>query len=542
MTALTARRRGVDNWTPAKISSVLAWWSADDVLGSPGDSIASWTDRVSGISAVQAATAKQPTLVANSDGSGHQALRFTAANSQILTAARGVIPAQGPFWVWIVHKMVTAPDDGVPFEVAVAGVTNKGWGLHYTGQNVKFTLWGVVDLTIGSGGEPIGAMSWRAAAYDPITAQAETISRNYVPKFDSFHFTSQAAAGATTISIGSSLAHPTYSVDSEILQILVGVTAPATADMAKFADWLRRRFGLFTGRGLNATASVALSGKNNDGTTSSGAIELGVIYNASGVFGHNYWMVFDPFTSRSNVNENPHVAHSDDGNAWTTITPQPLVAYPGGGNAGNNADGDMLDNTSRDGKLYVYFTRENGLAANNGVFVISTSDGSTWTSPVQMFDGSVGKLFEMPVVSYDPATSKYWLYVLDLTAGVMYRRTSSSPDSGWSAAVACSLTIPGGRKYWHGSHPVFINGKWVMAFTDQDTLRNLWLASSPDGATWTTTEKPVILVGFGSNWDITSPYRAAIADAGDGQNFFLWYVNWSILLSQKVTVPITEIP
>ena len=103
---------------------------------------------------------------------------------------------------------------------------------------------------------------------------------------------------------------------------------------------------------------------------------------------------------------------------------------------------------------------------------------------------------------YDPVSAQYWLfYALPLTSSsTIYRQTASAPTGTWSAQTSYSLTIPGpgaasGNFPWHMGAPVKIGSKWVLAFSDTNSLgRDLWLASSPDGTTWTVAVSPLDVV------------------------------------------------
>jgi hypothetical protein len=539
--AAARRRIAAAGWDPSQVPGLVAYWNADDLTGANGASIASWTDRKAGIT-VNAGTS-QPTLVASSGSTGHQALRFTAANSQIMTAPRGAIPNQAPVWVWVVHRMATQPSQPTVVEVATPA-TNNGWLVGYTGATPQVGGWTIAFY--GSGGDPAATNLWRAWSWDPTTEKAALTQRdNRASAVGNTNITTNAVAGGTTLSVGGSSAKGTFYLDSEIQLILIGSgTRPGAADMRKMADWLWGFYGIATGTQYNAPNYVATAGKNYDGTAATTAIELSVLYKPTGLFGHNYWLAFDPYSNSNVANENPHVAYSDDGNTWTTIPTQPVVAYPGGGNAGNNADCALFDNTARDGLLYLYFTREQASPASaNGVFYCTSSDGVTWSAPTQTKTGAQG-YSECPTVVYDAASSKYWLYTMTLaTSGVqVVRQTSANPTGPWSAEAACSLTLPGGAYCWHMGTPVLIGSKWVMATSDRPG-NYLWLLSSPDGMTWTCATRPVVVPGV-SNWDNQGLYRPAIQDAQDGTNLLLWYVvglGGNNQLSQKVTVPLTEI-
>jgi sucrose-6-phosphate hydrolase SacC (GH32 family) len=334
--------------------------------------------------------------------------------------------------------------------------------------------------------------------------------------------------------------------------VVVGTGTPASSDVTAMSNWLWQNYGIITGPSYNAPNYSTMPNRDYNGISVSDAIELGAVYNPSGIFGHKYWMASAPFDSNF-PSENPNIAFSDDGNTWmaTGIT-NPIVAYPGGGNAGNNADPCLFDNTSRDGTLYCLYVRENA-SLSNGVRYATSTNGTTWTDQGFLITGSVstGPYFECPVMAYDSASGKYWLYTMSIatpSAAVIYRQASSSVTGSWSLQTACTITVPGGRKPWHISAPIKIGSKWVLATSDSPAPRNLWLASSTDGLNWTCATKPFVVPATSNEWDAPGTeglYRPSIQDAGDGKNLLLWYVSNGSnanYISQMVTVPQAVIP
>jgi hypothetical protein len=319
----------------------------------------------------------------------------------------------------------------------------------------------------------------------------------------------------------------------------------------------------------NAPNYVTTAGKNGDGTDSSDAIELGVTFAAGGTFGHNYWLIFCPYTGGSAANENPNIAYSDDGNTWSSVGfTNPLVPYPGGGASGDNADGNIFDNTSRDGNLYVYWEVAVG-NGTDGVYALSY-DGATVSSASNILSAaevpvnSGYNTTNCPSVCYDQTSGSYWLYVMYCYSGTaqnrIWRYTGSSATGPWSNLTEVFFTgparvpgtsgqLPNGYQPWHISTPIKLGGLWVMgmsALLSGTNPAQIYLASSSDGLTWTPGSRPLLTAASGE-WDYPVTYRPALADAGDGANMLLWYTagtagNGNTQLSQMVTVPVSEIP
>ena len=529
-------------WDPSKISNAIAYWNADDLTGAGGAAVPSWTDRKAGITLSQATGSAQPTLVTNSGNTGHKAARFASAKSQFLAAGRGAIPDQGPIWLWVIMNIVSSSGQTVPLEVGTPGNAAQGIAFEWN-PNMGVAAWGVFDTTVGTG-IATGVAEWYLWHWDPVTAQTVWTDYNNLSYPTSATESSQAGSGATTVTLGGSQLYRMY-LDAEVSLVVVGSGTPSSSDVSQMATWVWQQYGILTGTGYNAINHTLMPSKGGSGNSETSCLELGGIYNSAGVFGHKYWMASAPGI---NIDENPNIAFSDDGNTWlATGIKNPLVPYPGSGN-GNYSDPSLLDNSSRDGSLYLYYVMEQ-TASSNGVRYLTSTDGTTWIDQgfTMMGNSSGGPYYECPVVCYDSASLQYWLYAMDLANNVIYRQSASTPRGTWSAQTACSITVPGGRTPWHISAPIKIGSKWVLAFSDSDTARNIWLASSTDGITWKCAIKPLVVPGTSNEWDNNSGglYRASIQDAQDGKNMLLWYLSngtGTYYMSDMVTVPQSVIP
>ncbi|HZI31779.1 MAG TPA: LamG-like jellyroll fold domain-containing protein, partial [Candidatus Binatia bacterium] len=83
-------------------------WVADNLFGTDGTAISSWTDNVGGINATQASAGNRPKLYSNALN-GHKVVRFSSGSSQYLTvsAADSAISAAGSFTLMMVFKTST---------------------------------------------------------------------------------------------------------------------------------------------------------------------------------------------------------------------------------------------------------------------------------------------------------------------------------------------------------------------------------------------------------------------------------------------------
>lgn len=81
-------------WNPANDTHVVAWWDAQDSphITLSGSNVTAWTDRVGGISPVQATGGSQPTFSATARN-GKPGLTFSGGQSLMQGGSLGTIPA-----------------------------------------------------------------------------------------------------------------------------------------------------------------------------------------------------------------------------------------------------------------------------------------------------------------------------------------------------------------------------------------------------------------------------------------------------------------
>lgn len=546
--AAVLTRRGASltpGWTPARLSGVVAWWRADDLAGADGSAVSSWTDRIAGQTVTQLTGSQQPLLKSGANGINNRpVVRFAGSSSQYLSSARGVIPAQAPIYCFAIGKPTNSAGTMRIASISNPSSPNVGIGLGTGANMVQITTYNVADLTSGYsmfGSAGLGYWGHSGSAY--------YLNRDNLYTLETAA-AANATAGANTFTIGGRSTSNSDYYTGDLAELVFMTSQPTTTDRYLMAKYANERYGITVGTPYNSSSPTTTPSADATGT----CIETSVLYFPSGWNGHNYWCAFVPYGSNDVSNENPTILYSDDGNTWSSPAgaPVPIVPYPGGGAAGNNSDPSLYYHAA-DGKLYLFYSRENCSPTSlNGVWFTSSADGATW-SAVSQVTSTVSSADNEAKVVYNSATSEWWMFTIDGSpAGGFYRRISSTgPTTGYGARAACSLTLPGGRKIWHNGNVARINGKWVTAFSDDASARQMWLASSTDGTNWTVGIRPIV-IGGGRNgtsnqWDNgASIYRLTLADSGDGSNMWGWYSTYggvtTTRMSQKVTIPFAEIP
>jgi len=126
-------------WTPASLSAVKAWWSADDhgtanMTDDGGGLISSWKDRIGGL-ALTAATTARPTWGATAFNGAKAGLTFDgSANNLTGTTLTGLPVAAVAGAVWSVGEVTTAVTATVQSIAAYgSGAALRRLGVHTSG-------------------------------------------------------------------------------------------------------------------------------------------------------------------------------------------------------------------------------------------------------------------------------------------------------------------------------------------------------------------------------------------------------------------------
>lgn len=246
-----------------------------------------------------------------------------------------------------------------------------------------------------------------------------------------------------------------------------------------------------------------------------------VYYNPNGWNGYKYWMAFTPYPNGNDALENPSIVVSNDGVTWSVppgVT-NPLVPQPSGIGFNYNADTDIME--GEDGKLYIFY-----IDGTTDVWVISSSDGVTWSTPVKIIDMSAQTILS-PSVILDNGV--YKMYYVDLveSPNVIKYRTATSPTGTWSSPVSCSFSpIPSGKDLWHMNiDKIGTQYHAIITTSNSGTFNGnlLHFAVSDDGVNFSMKSTPVL--GLGTGWDNGRIYRSSLVyvDAGDESYYNLYY-------------------
>jgi hypothetical protein len=222
--------------------------------------------------------------------------------------------------------------------------------------------------------------------------------------------------------------------------------------------------------------------------------------------GSKYWMTMTPYPFGASYMENPSVLQSNDGIGLAI--PQgvinPIIAPVSG--MGYNSDPDLIYDAAQDELVMSY---RQVAAGYNSIYITTSKDGSSWTSPHMAFrEVNHSAVSQSIVPAYKSIPAIAW-YVDAGAAGcsatsakIMTRSASAAPVSlaaaQWSAPMATDLRIPG-YVPWH-LKVSYIPSKreyWalVVAFPADGLgcgADDLFLAHSRNGVHWETFRSPLM--------------------------------------------------
>jgi hypothetical protein len=278
------------------------------------------------------------------------------------------------------------------------------------------------------------------------------------------------------------------------------------------------------------------------------AIHPSVVYVPDKLWGYKYWMAMTPYPGGNNQYENPCLRASNDGITW--------VLPDIGGFSPNDPLFDLDDFTcgsseylsdadlfyGKDGKLWMMFRYNCG--AIYYLYVTSTDDGYTWTSPVQIIDGDDALAIGRDAVLISPSviidtSGTYRMYCVETspTAGTnpenaIQTWTATTPDGTWTRTLSsCSFpnrdTSTG--DFWHlnvvsaGADNVVL--LITMSTNNSSGGGNEELVLAKSGSNLVTFTQMSDTVMFKAAWHNDGTYRASgiWVTEGDDLALDLWY-------------------
>lgn len=115
-------------FSPSDISGLTLWLVADNIAGSDGDPVSTWTASA-GPNATQGSSANRPTLQV-AEINGHNAVQFDGVNDYLTGT---VLAVNSPNTLFVVYKHSSIGSDQVIFQNG----SGNGWGIYDDISNVR---------------------------------------------------------------------------------------------------------------------------------------------------------------------------------------------------------------------------------------------------------------------------------------------------------------------------------------------------------------------------------------------------------------------
>lgn len=242
--------------------------------------------------------------------------------------------------------------------------------------------------------------------------------------------------------------------------------------------------------------------------------------------GFRYWMACTPYPYGDDRAENPILRVSQDGVQWSAVpgAPDPLVPPPID-EQWHHADTDLVLHEDR---LYVFFISVRRSYSDTTFSVISSRDGTTWSSPETVYSGSWGV---SPAVLVHDNIWHLWFIRLDTNdrrakSALLLRKGADPLRLGNERP--CALALPGYTP-WHVDIIRVDDGfeALIAAFPDgtNPSRCRLFHAESSDGVGWRLSNPAPMLSPSLFGWDNRMIYRSSFVKR-EG-SYQIWYTGAS---------------
>lgn len=255
--------------------------------------------------------------------------------------------------------------------------------------------------------------------------------------------------------------------------------------------------------------------------------------------GWAYWMAMTPLPDNDETFEDPSILVSNDGTTWQVPVggSNPVVDHPGAG----SSDTELV---FWRGTLYLYW-RTSGGGNPVRIWVVSSTDGVSWSSATQILSDASADLLSPAVVRGKDGTWRMWTINFAASPNTLRLSTAPHPLGPWTAPETLATTDPEGRDLWHLD--VTRDGDVYRAFVQTCSLGNsgdhgrMLLGTSTDGESWSLSN--AVLSPSASGFDNYSVYRSSgFYEAG---RWRVWYgaqntsAEWSIGYTE---IPTSDFP
>lgn len=501
------------DFDPSDLAGLALWFDASTIAGhSDGDPVSTWPDASgNGRDATQGTAANRPTYRTGVQN-GLPAVRFDGTNDYLLTATFASALSQ-PNTIFVVAKWsgsrsylvdgASTNRNAIGYEVASAGSQR-------------------VHIYAGSTAMQSAATFTRPSTIEMWLAEVNGASSRFRYQAGLMFIGNPGAQALGRLTIGAGNGGAFSYLNGDVCEIVVYNGSLTTAQRWQVEQYLSDKWQVTAPRRPDTPLTIPTYDGSGEATHPD-VIDFLLAHDLASWNGYRYWMAMTPYPGGNSAHENPSIVVSNDGQTWSEPPgiSNPVVAAPG---SGHNSDCDLVF----DGTDLWLFWRETDGSTTDWIKCASSSDGVTWSSATTILSGAWASMLS-PAVVLDGSTWKMWTVDWTATPNTVDYRTSSAPDSGWSAATSGTFSsLPSGKEPWHIDVTVDPRDNSLHALLNvQDsgtTAANtaLAIARSNDGTSWSCSDVIFDVPLYPGAWDSSRIYRASFC-IKDEDTYAVWY-------------------
>ena len=197
----------------------------------------------------------------------------------------------------------------------------------------------------------------------------------------------------------------------------------------------------------------------------------GMVYEKNGWQGYRYWMVYTPYPGAASTYENPCICASNDGENFELPAgaPNPLFPKPSDVLA-YNSDTHLFMMPDKSKLILIWKARGINISGTdyNVLYVTESTDGRSWTTPVNIWQGGVGSSdMASPSLWYDGTNWNIVAHNIEVGGYPVRYMQSANLYSGWpDTPSTLTVTHPTGGTWWHSFWVRLSSGKIAALIQD----------------------------------------------------------------------------
>jgi hypothetical protein len=227
-------------WAPDDAANLAIWLRADSGVTNASGDASGWADfRGSGLTLTQATSGRRPLIVASAQG-GRPCVRFTSANTDILSVASGAPPQTGAHSIFLVGTFATTP---ASFR-GMCGIGNnvKSSGI---GHNGSAAAWfGGANLVTPTGAAVSSATVYRLGKTVAAESAGTSVTQGYRNGATDGSSSANAYGVSTSFTVGNYEDGITGCADVDIYEVVVYSRVLTGGEISDLNTYFAARYAL----------------------------------------------------------------------------------------------------------------------------------------------------------------------------------------------------------------------------------------------------------------------------------------------------------